>query len=255
LATNQDNQRELEIYGDAGLLARAAAGHFMILAGQATAERGRFAVALSGGSTPRATYALLASDEFARRIDWGRVHVFWGDERCVPPDHSDSNYRMARESLLDHAPLPPENVHRIRGELEPGQAAREYEGELRRFFYPGETAAALPRFDLVLLGLGDDGHTVSLFPGSTAMHEPDRWAVADYVEKLEAWRVTLTPVLINAARRVAFIVSGAGKAEVLREVLAGPYRPDRLPAQTVRPRRGRLLWLADAAAAASLEGG
>jgi len=200
-------------------------------------------VALSGGSTPRATYTLLASDEFAARVDWPRVHVLWGDERCVPPDHPESNYRMARETLLDKIPIPAENVYRIRGELPPDQAATAYQAELEAIL------GTIGRFDLILLGMGEDGHTASLFPGTAAIHEQTRWVVAHYVDKLSAWRVTLTPVVINAAARVTFLVSGAGKAERLREVLDGPHQPDVLPAQIVRPTGGRLLWLADAAAA------
>ena len=245
---------EFRVYPDGASLARAAAEHFATLATEALAARGRFAVALSGGSTPHPTYALLASPEFAGRVDWPRVHVFWGDERGVPPDHPDSNYRMAREALLDHVPLPAHNVHRIHGEMEPQQAAAGYEHTLRAFFaqHPGRPS---PRFDLILLGMGDDGHTASLFPGTAALHEGARWVVAHYVHKLRVWRVTLTPVAINAAAHVTFLVSGAGKAERLRQVLNGPYQPDVLPVQIVRPTDGRLLWLADAAAAAQLGDG
>lgn len=255
---------ELRVWPDRGSLARAAAEHFISQAAQAVAARGRFTVALSGGSTPQPTYRLLASPEFAPRVDWPRVHVFWGDERCVPPDHPDSNYRMAREVLLDHIPLPGSNVHRMRGELEPQQAASAYERALRSFFaghptrpFPRGSGRREPRpyrFDLILLGMGNDGHTASLFPGTAALHERSRWVIAHYVHKLSAWRVTLTPVVINAAAQVTFLVSGADKAERLQEVLAGPYQPDLLPAQIVRPTDGSLLWLVDAAAAARLEG-
>jgi 6-phosphogluconolactonase len=252
---------EIRTYPDAASLAWAAAEHFVTLAVEAIAARGQFAVALSGGSTPRATYALLASDEFAARVDWSRVHVFWGDERCVPPDHPDSNYQMAREALLDHVPLPARNVHRIRGEINPKEAAADYEHMLRSFFARnprGKVARddePIPRFDLVLLGMGEDGHTASLFPATAALHEQTRWVVAYYVDKLSAWRVTLTPVAINAAAHVTFVVFGAAKAERLREVLAKPYQPDALPAQIVRPANGHLLWLADAGAAVHLEEG
>ena len=230
-------------------LARAAAEHFVTLAARRRRLRRRFAVALAGGSTPRAAYALLATEEFAARVDWSRVHVLWGDERCVPPDDPDSNYRMAREALLDKIPIPTENVHRIRGELPPDEAAAAYQAELEAVLGAGG------RFDLVLLGMGVDGHTASLFPGTAALHEGARWVVAAFVDKLSAWRVTLTPVVLNAAAQVTFVVSGAGKAERLREVLAGPYQPDVLPAQVVRPTDGRLLWLVDAAAAAHLREG
>ena len=241
------------MYSNAAGLAGAAAAHFVEQAVAAIEARGRFAVALPGGSTPRATYALLAGPEFARRIDWARVHVFWGDERCVPPDHPDSNYSMARETLLDHVPIPVENVHRVRGEIDPAQAADEYERTLRDFFAtrPGEAEAATC-FDLILLGMGGDGHTASLFPGTAAIHEDTRWVVAHFVDQLNAWRLTLTPIAINAAAQVTFLVAGAGKAERLREVLTGPLQPDRLPSQIVQPAAGRLLWLLDTAAAAQL---
>jgi 6-phosphogluconolactonase len=234
---------ELRVHPDAAGLARAAAEHFVTLATAAIAAHGQFVVALSGGSTPRATYTLLANDELAARVDWPRVRVFWGDERCVPPDHAGSNYRMARETLLDHVPLPTRNVHRIQGELPPDQAATAYQAELEAVLGAGG------RFDLILLGMGEDGHTASLFPSTAALHEQTRWVVAQYVDKLSAWRVTLTPVAINAAAHVTFLVYGVGKAERLREVLDGPRQPDVLPAQIVRPTDGRLLWLADAAAA------
>jgi len=245
-----------EVYPDASQLAHAVADQFVILAREAIESRGRFAVALAGGATPKAAYALLATDEYATRVDWSRVHVFWGDERCVPPDHPTSNYRMAREALLDHVSLPQENVHRMRGELEPGQAASKYEDVLRAFFCPPsrDRKAPTPGFDLVLLGMGDDGHTASLFPGTVAIHEQTRWVVAHYVEKLEAWRITLTPVAINAATNVTFVISGLAKAERLREVLNGPYQPHVLPAQIIYPDNGRLHWLVDQAAASSLPG-
>jgi 6-phosphogluconolactonase len=237
---------EVRTHPDAASLSRAASEHFVTLAAEAMVIHGQFVVALSGGSTPRATYALLASDEFAARVDWPRVHVFWGDERCVPPDHPDSNYRMARETLLERIQIPTENVHRIWGELPPDQAAMAYQAELEVVLGAGG------RFDLILLGMGADGHIASLFPGTAALHEQTRWVVAHYVDKLAAWRITLTPAAINTATHVIFIVSGAAKAERLREVLAGPYQPDILPAQIVRPADGRLLWLVDAAAAVHL---
>jgi len=244
----------VEVYPDASQLAHAVADHFVILAREAIETRGRFAVALAGGSTPKAAYTLLASHEYTARVDWSRVHVFWGDERCVPPDHPDSNYRMAREAMLDHVSLPQENIHRMRGELGPGQAASKYEDVLRAFFSPPsrDRKAPTPGFDLILLGMGDDGHTASLFPGTAAIHEETRWVVAHYVEKLEAWRITLTPVVINTATNVTFVVSGSGKAERLRQVLTGPYQPDFLPAQIVDPHAGRLHWRVDRAAASLL---
>ena len=238
---------KVEVVADEAALARAAAEQFVAFAAAAVGEHGRFAVALSGGETPQPTYRLLATAEFASRIDWSRVHFFWGDERCVPPDHPESNFRMAQESLLSRLLLPAENVHRLRAELTPPEAAQEYARELRIFF----AESALPRFDLVLLGLGEDGHTASLFPGTPALHETERWVVACYVEKLAAWRITLTPPALNAAAQIIFLVSGQDKAARLREVWTSPYHPDLLPAQIIRPSDGEVLWLVDAAAAGS----
>jgi 6-phosphogluconolactonase len=255
--SDMDELEGVEVYPDAERLAGATAEHFVSLAREAIASQGRFAVALAGGSTPRAAYALLARDTLATRLDWSRVHVFWGDERCVPPDHADSNYRMARQALLDHVPLPAENVHRMRGELEPAQAAAEYEQSLRAFFTSvsrDQTAEPPARFDLILLGMGDDGHTASLFPGTAAIREQTRWVMAHFVEKLDAWRITLTPAAINAAANVTFVVSGSGKAQRLGQVLTGPRQPDVLPAQIVNPDYGRLRWLVDEAAATALGG-
>ena len=240
---------EIRVYPNAGELARAAAELFVTLAREAIAARGRFTVALSGGSTPRATHQHLASPTLASQVDWAHVHIFWGDERCVPPDHEHSNYRMARETLLDHVPLPPGNVHRIRGEEAPEWAAKATEIELRAFF--GKT----PRFDLIFLGLGDDGHTASIFPGTSAVREETRWVVAqehNLPPPPLVSRITFTPPLLNAAANIAFLVSGTGKAERLKEVLHGPYQPDILPAQIVNPKEGKLLWLVDEAAAQNL---
>ena len=180
------------------------------------------------------------------------MHLFWGDERCVPPDHPDSNYRMTREALIDHVPLPPENVHRIRGEDPPDQAAAAYERLLREFFGPGDAPART--FDLVLLGMGRDGHTASIFPGTAAVSETYRWAMAVHVEKPRSmWRVTLTTVVLNAAADVTFLVAGPDKAPKLREVLqAGAESHSVLPAQLVKPVGGALHWMVDAAAGADL---
>jgi 6-phosphogluconolactonase len=231
--------KALEVYADAAELARAAAEHFVAHAAEAITARSRLLVALAGGSTPRATYTLLATGQFASRIDWPRVHVFWGDERCVPPDHADSNYRMAHEALLAHVPIPVENVHRIVGELDPAQAAAAYEEELE------STLGADGRLDLVLLGMGSDGHTASLFPGTAALKEQERWVVENYVEKLKSWRITLTLAAINAARQATFLVGGSSKAEPLARIRAG----EGLPAGLVQPVGGDLIWLVDREAA------
>jgi 6-phosphogluconolactonase len=228
-------------------LSREAASRFQRLAAESIASTGRFSVALSGGSTPRALYHLLGEPPLREAIDWPRVHLFWGDERFVPADHPDSNYRLAQEAFISKAPIPPANVHRFPTESgDPETAAAQYEETLRRFF------TQTPHLDLVLLGLGADGHTASLFPGSPALDEGGRLVVAAYVRKLDAWRLTLTPPVLRGARHVVFLVSGSDKASILREVLEGPYDPHRLPAQLVRPEKGDLTWLADEAAASLL---
>lgn len=225
---------EFIIVPDAHSLAQIAAEHIVALATEAIERRGRFIVALSGGSTPRPTYALLAEERFSSPIDWSRTHICWGDERCVPPTHPDSNYRMAREALLDHINIPAENVHRIRGERGAAQAAAAYRTELDDLL--GQDG----RFDLILLGMGADGHTASLFPGTTAVKERQKTVVAVYVEKLDTWRVTLTLPVINSARHVTFLVSGTSKAKTLARVRDG----ESLPAGLVQP-TGQLTWIVD----------
>lgn len=237
------------VFDDAESVVRAAAARFAELARESIEAHGLFAVALSGGSTPRGVYALLAGEEFREGIDWPNVHVFFGDERMVPPDHPDSNYRMANEALLSLVSIPPENIHRIDGEGDAAANASAYESEMRDLFGDVEW----PRLDHVLLGMGDDGHTASLFPYTEALDETRLWVTPNRVEKLDAWRVTLTAPVINAARYVTFIVTGAGKAARLREVLKGERDPARLPAQLVHPSDGTLEWFVDRAAAARPE--
>ncbi|MGD0266489.1 MAG: 6-phosphogluconolactonase [Candidatus Methylomirabilota bacterium] len=244
------SQPEIRILADGDDLCRAAAEEFVRLADEAVRARGRFTVALSGGSTPEALYRLLAAEDggFRVRVPWGQAHFFWGDERHVPPDHPDSNYRMASEAMLSRVPVPPGNVHRIPAENpDAAEAATEYAETLRTFF--DAAAGRFPRFDLILLGMGSDGHTASLFPGTDAIQEKIRLVAALWVEKLGAYRITLTVPVLNDAASVIFLVSGEGKAEALRAVLEGPHRPDRFPAQLVFPREGRLLFLVDLAAA------
>jgi 6-phosphogluconolactonase len=239
------------IFDDAEALARAAASRFVELAAACVDGRGRFSVALAGGSTPRRIYELLAGDEFAPRVEWSKVHVFFGDERCVPPDDAESNYRMARETLLSRVGVVQENVHRMIGEGDAVANARLYEDELRAYF----GGAELPRFDLVMLGLGEDGHTASLFPASPALDERAAWVTANRVEKFSVFRLTLTAPVINNAAHVLFVVAGAGKANSLREVLEGERDPQKLPAQLIRPTGGSLEWYVDRAAASRLERG
>lgn len=240
--------REIVVVPDPDELAHEAARRFTRLALEAAAAAGsQFSVALSGGSTPGALYRRLAEDPHRQRIPWEQVHIFWGDERCVPPDHPGSNFRLADEALLSRIPVPPGNVHRVHGELEPEAAAHAYAAELRAFF-----GAQWPRFELVLLGLGGDGHTASLFPGSAALQETARSVVAvtAHYQNRPASRVTLAPPAINAARQVLFLVTGTAKAEIVQAVLEGPA--GRFPAQQIHPTAGQLTWLVDAAAASQL---
>lgn len=243
LAAPDGSLAEAIIYPDLSTLIGGAAGWVADTAAEAIGERGSFNVALSGGNTPKPVYQRLASAS----IDWTRVHVFFGDERCVPPGDARSNYHMAKLALLDHVAIPAENVHRMRGEDPPEVAAEAYAVELRSALGEGG------RLDLVLLGLGHDGHTASLFPGLAGVSETQRGVMEAYVEFVGMWRLTLTPPTINAARRVGFLVSGDDKAEVLRRVLQGPRQPVVLPAQAIRPAERPPLWLIDAAAAAKLD--
>ena len=243
----------MRIAADAEALYRSAADEFVRLAVQASQADGRFCVALAGGSTPKGLYALLASDASLRdAVPWEQTHVFWGDERPVPPDHADSNYRMAAAALLSKVPIPPQNVHRIRAEeADPHAAAWAYEQELRSFFALPD--GAFPRFDLVLLGLGGDAHTASLFPGTAALDECDRLAVANRVDKLDTTRITLTVPVFNNARCVVFLVSGADKASALKAVIEGFDTPHDVPAQLIQLRDGKIVWLVDQGAARMLE--
>jgi 6-phosphogluconolactonase len=233
---------EIKVFRDPQEVARAAAEHFVSLAPKS--------VALSGGSTPRVLYELLADPDepFREQIAWDTINFFFSDERHVPPDHPDSNYRMANEALLSRVPLPKNNVHRIPSEnLIAADAAVDYDHEVQRFFNRD-----FPAFDLLLLGLGEDGHTASLFPGSDALHEPERLVVAPWVEKLNSYRITMTLPVLNNGKSVVFLVTGASKAEILREVIYADKKPDLYPAQAIQPKHGKLLWLVDKAAAAAL---
>jgi 6-phosphogluconolactonase len=243
---------EVRVLPDTAALARTAADELTRSARAAVAARGRFTVALSGGSTPKAIFALLAADELSGtgEFPWDKTQIFFGDERHVPPDHADSNYRMANEALLTKVPVPPNNVHRVHAELDAAVAAAEYEAELCRVFdlRPGE----IPRFDLIMLGMGPDGHTASLFPGTAALKERHALVVSNWVEKLKSHRITFTYPVLNSAAEVMFVAGGADKAEMLRNILHGDPSGQRYPAQDVRAQAGRLLWLLDEAAAAKL---
>jgi 6-phosphogluconolactonase len=242
---------DLRIFPDRPALFQAAADEFVRQARAATQSRGRFTVALAGGSTPKGLYSLLATNT---ALSWDRAYFFFGDERHVPPDDPESNYRMARETLLSKAPIPAGNVFRVPAENpDAGQAAQSYEQTLRQFFQT--SAGTFPRFDLILLGMGPDGHTASLFPGGKALRERSSWVVADWVEKFKTDRITLTLPVLNNAAAVMFLVSGADKAETLWEVLEGNQPAELLPSKLIRPSNGKLIWLADQAAAAALSPG
>jgi 6-phosphogluconolactonase len=235
----------LLVYETPEELAEAAARDFVVRAEAAINGRGRFAVVVAGGSTPETTYEVLARD-YADRLDWSKVHIFFGDERTVGPDDEDSNYRMVRETLLSHVRVG--SVHRMRCELPPTEATTDYEEQLREFF----GTDGVPAFDLILLGLGKDGHTASLFPETSALDVTDRWVVINPVLKLGTSRVTLTIPVINAAEAVTFLVAGEDKATALREVLEGDADPRAYPAKFIRPEGGDLTWMVDRAAAGSL---
>ena len=237
---------------DQTALAQRAAQYFVEMAGEAVASNGRARIAISGGATPLAAFRLLAdrNQPWRGRMPWSNLDLYWVDERAVPPDHADSNYRMTREALLDHVPLHPDQIHRIEGELEPEAAAARYESELRNSFRL--EGAESPRFDLVALGLGEDGHTASLFPHTAAVREMNRLVAANHVPQKDAWRITLTWPVINRASSVFFLAAGADKAEILKEVLTGPRDLERLPSQLIWPSSGILTLILDRAAAALL---
>ena len=236
---------EIQVLPDPAAVARAAADRFVAAAAEAIAARDAFTVALAGGSTPKAMYELLAGDGYRSRVDWPRVEVFFGDERCVPPDHPESNYRAAREALLSKVPIPGDNVYRMRGEDDPERAAKAYGLMLKEKFADGG-------LDLTLLGMGDDGHTASLFPGTPAVREREHRVVAQFVERSttgRSWRVTMTAPFLNRSGRVLLLVAGKSKAARVAEVMEGDPDPDRLPVQLIDAGQTRVTWLIDAAAA------
>jgi 6-phosphogluconolactonase len=236
---------DIKIFPDANAIAREAAERIVKLSEDAIEARGRFSIALAGGSTPKTLFALLASPEFVTRLDWPAIDLFFGDERCVPPDHKDSNYRMAHETMISKVPIPLDNVYRIRGEIDPEEAAKEYGLMLKEHFGDGG-------LDLALLGMGDDGHTLSLFPGTKAVTETEHRVVANYAENSttgKSWRVTMTAPFMNQSRNILVMLTGAAKADRLKEVLEGPHDPERLPIQLIQPVNGTMSWLIDVGAA------
>jgi 6-phosphogluconolactonase len=243
------SEPKLIVLNDAAELYVRAAEETAHIAGESVCTHGEFTLCLSGGSTPAATYDLLAT-RFNLSVDWKEVQFFWGDERCVPPEHPESNFAMARRTMLSKLTLRPDQVHRMRGEDEPASAAAAYERELRNHFGLGE--GEFPRFDLVMLGLGDNRHTASLFPGGSAIHETQRMVVPVEVDAEPRKRLTLTPPAINNAHHVMFLVAGQGKAAAVKDILEGPRDSDRFPAQIVAPENGEVIWLLDKAAASLL---
>ena len=241
-----------QVYPNAGEMALASARLFAERVKQAVSTRGVARIALSGGSTPKATFKILADpmQPFLHTVPWDKVHLYWVDERCVGPEDADSNYGMTRDLLLSKTPIPAENVFRMEGELDPEVAASRYESVLRNSMKL--EGAESPAFDLLTLGMGPDGHTASLFPHTPALDEMGRLVVANHVAQKETWRITLTWPVINHASEVVFELEGAGKTDVLAEVLTGPRDPERLPSQLIRPANGKLLFLLDEAAAAKL---
>ncbi|HET7233471.1 MAG TPA: 6-phosphogluconolactonase [Longimicrobium sp.] len=241
------SEAKIEIHPDAHAAARAGAESFVARAREAVDARGRFTVALSGGTAPREMYTLLGEDELAARIPWQGVHLFWGDDRCVPPHHPRSNYGMAWDAFIRRVAIPAANVHRIEGELPAREGAARYAAELERVFGPGT-----PRFDLVHLGVGLDAHTCSLFPFDPLLREREAMVAPALLRSLGEPRVTFTFPLVNAAARLEMFVVGGDKAPVVWQVLRGPLDPFRLPAQNLHPADGQLVWIMDKAAASLL---
>jgi 6-phosphogluconolactonase len=234
--------REIKVVPDLAAMVEEAAGRIAVEAKQAIDARGRFSVALAGGNTPKPVYERLTREPYRSSVQWQNVEVYFGDERCVSPDSEQSNFRMAREAMLSTLPIPEKNIFRIRGEINPNQAAIEYGQLLKDRFGDGG-------LDLILLGMGPDGHTASLFPQTEALNETRHRCVANYVEKLKSWRVTMTAGFINRAAVVMFMVSGADKAQRVAQVLEGPRDERNLPSQMIQPVAGRLIWLLDSGAA------
>jgi len=238
----------IKVFPNSESLSRYAADLFARSAREAVAKRGRFAVALSGGNTPRRTYELLASEDYKGELPWDSVHIFWGDERCVPLSSKESNAGEAMRLWLNSAPIPESHVHPVDGTLKPEAAAEKYEAEITRFF-----GDAQPVFDLILLGLGENGHTASLFPETPVLDERSRFVREVYVPELEMYRITLTAPAINRSALVTFLIFGGKKADVVREVLEGPNEPNHLPAQLINPTNGELLWIIDESAASKIK--
>src|ERR1700744_818957 len=238
---------ELHVFKEPDELSHAVAKWMADVIASTLKKSNRFTIALSGGSTPRLLHKILAADPYKAQIDWSKLHIFWGDERDVPFEDDRNNAKMAYDTLLNFVPVPPSQVHVMRTDIPAAESAQEYEKILHTYFDGAATS-----FDLVLLGMGDDGHTLSLFPGTAAVHEEKAWAIAYYLKAQDMSRITLTKTIVNKAARVAFLIAGSGKTHALKEVLKGPYNPDLFPSQEIKPSAGELHWFVDEAAAAEL---
>ena len=246
LIRSYDNRRDIVVPGDKLATIAFCVDHFIAIANESIAENGVFSVALSGGSTPKAIYQKLADPFYAAQIDWDKVLVFWSDERCVPPDDPESNYHMAMEAGFATLPIPTENIFRMKGEIDPEKAAQEYETLIK-------TAIPSKSFDLVMLGMGEDGHTASLFPKTHGLHPNEGLAIANFVPQKNTWRLTLTFEAINSAKHIAVYVLGKSKASMAAHILTAPYQPDDLPIQRVGTPTHKALWMMDTEAAAKLQ--
>jgi len=239
---------ELNIYKDADELSNEVAKWLINYIAETLKKKDRFTIALSGGSTPHKLNTLLAADPYKQQIDWSKLHIFFGDERAVPFEDSRNNAKMAYDTLLNHVPVPADQVHVMRTDISPEASAVEYEKILHQYFHAHTTS-----FDLVFLGMGDDGHTLSLFPGTPVIHDEDKLATAFYLKEQDMYRITLTASIVNRSAIVAFLVTGSSKAPALKEVIEGDYNPDKYPAQIIKPARGEVFWFTDEAAAALLQ--
>jgi len=245
---------ELHVYKNAVELSQAAAQWITDLIVATLKKKDRFTIALSGGSTPKALHKLLAAPPYKDQIDWSKMHIFWGDERAVPFEDDRNNAKMAYETLLNFVTIPTSQIHVMRTDISPDESAVEYEKILHQYFDATPGASSLPNsFDLVLLGMGDDGHTLSLFPGMPIVHEEQAWAKAFWLPAQDMYRITLTKTIVNKAAHIVFLTTGPGKAHALKEVLKGAYNPDLYPSQEIKPASGDLHWFVDEAAAAQLK--
>jgi len=245
-----ESSSEILIAHDDVIFRKEAAQLILKTALDSVAERGQFCIVLSGGNTPKKIFELLTEPYYKQRMPWNKCYFFWGDERCVPPDHEDSNYRMAMESFLKKLSIPSTRIFRMAGEMDPPRAAATaYQNTLRTFY---KIDKSLPRFDLMLLGMGEDGHTASLFPGTTALNESEHWVAANFIEKLSTSRITLTLPVINNARKIVILCSGKAKAKVVRDIFRDDIDYRRYPVQRVRPNNGALIWLLNPEAASLL---